>query len=52
MFFKVFSVFLAVFNVVFSSFLSVSQKKKKKKKKKKKRSGFFAHPRYTLLGII
>ena len=34
MFFKVFSVFPAVFKVVFSSFLSVSQKKKKKKKKR------------------
>ena len=33
MFFKVFSVFPAVFKVVFSSFLSVSQKKKKKKKR-------------------
>ena len=32
MFFKVFSVFPAVFKVVFSSFLSVSQKKEKKKR--------------------
>ena len=59
MFFKVFSVFPAVFKVVFSSFLSVLQKKKKKG-----HSYFFQsevhltryslsfNPRYTLLGII
>ena len=67
MFFKVFSVFPAVFKVVFSSFLSVSQKKRKKKEKKKEKKGhsyFFQsevhltrynlsfNPRYTLLGII
>ena len=63
MFFKGFSVFPAVFKVVFSSFLSVSQKKEKKKKKKG-HSYFFQsevhltrynlsfNPRYTLLGII
>ena len=41
MFFKVFSVFPAVFKVFFSSFLSVSQKKKKKEKKKKRSQLFF-----------
>ena len=46
MFFKVFSVFPAVFKVVFSSFLSVSQKKKKEKKKKKV-TVIFSNPRYT-----
>ena len=62
MFLKVFSVFPAVFKVVFSSFLSVSEKKRKKKKKG--HSYFFQsevhltrynlsfNPRYTLLGII
>ena len=44
MFFKVFSVFPAVFKVVFSSFLSVSHKKKKKKKKV---TVIFSNPRYT-----
>ena len=39
MFFKVFSVFPAVFKVVFSSFLSVSQKKKV--------TVIFSNPRYT-----
>ena len=61
MFFKVFSVFPAVFKVVFSSFLSVSQKKKKKRKKV---SYFFQsevhltrynlsfNPRYALLAAV
>ena len=65
MFFKVFSVFPAVFKVFFSSFLSVSQKKKKKRKRKKKGHSYFFqsevhltrynlsfNPRYTLLGTI
>ena len=46
MFFKVFSVFPAVFKVVFSSFF-FPYRKKKKKKKKKKVTVIFSNPRYT-----
>ena len=59
MFFKVFSVFPAVFKVVFSSFLSVSQKKKRKRSQlffqsevHLTRYNLSFNPRYTLLGII
>ena len=47
MFFKVFSVFPAVFKVVFSSFFFPYRKKKKKKKKEKKVTVIFSNPRPT-----
>ena len=49
MFFKVFSVFPAVFKVVFFKF---SFRITKKKKKKKKVTGFFCPSKVHLLGII